>query len=257
MLQTKELTIGYSTGRKQVNIIQENISLQFHPNSLTALLGINGIGKSTLLRTLTGHLHALSGTITLNHKDISSYSPLDLAKEISVVLTEQITNSNLRVLELLQIGRTPHLNWQSKLTKNDYYWIDKAIDLTSISTLIHQPISNLSDGQLQRVLLAKALAQNTPILILDEPSNHLDLNHKVKLYQLLHHLTKEENKTILFSSHDIELALQFADEALVLQEKRYTKNTIEALVSNGVFDNFFQDDLLQFDRKNKRFTLTP
>lgn len=255
MLQIKELTIGYSTGRGRAKVIQQNMTFELTPNSLTTLLGINGIGKSTLLRTLTAHQPPLSGSITLHQRELASYHPRELAQEISVVLTETIPVSNLRVSELLQISRTPHVNWQAKLTKEDQYWIDKAIDLTAISSLVHQPLRNLSDGQLQRVLIAKALAQNTPILILDEPSNHLDLHHKVKLYQLLRDLTKEENKTILFSSHDIELALHFADEALVLQPGSYTKNTVEAVISNGVFDNFFQEDCLQFDRQNKRFTL--
>ncbi|MBB1150281.1 ABC transporter ATP-binding protein [Myroides sp. NP-2] len=255
MLHTKALTIGYSTGRRQTKVIQESLTFELTPNSLTTLLGINGIGKSTLLRTLIGHQPPLSGGITLGDKPLTSYSAHELAKEISVVLTEPIPQLNLRVIELLQISRTPHVNWQAKLTKEDQYWIDKAVDLTSIASLVHQPLMNLSDGQLQRVLIAKALAQNTPLLILDEPSSHLDLNHKVKLYQLLHHLTREENKTILFSSHDIELALHFADEALVLQADGYTKNTIDALIANGVFDRFFQEDYLRFDRQNKRFTL--
>jgi len=110
---------------------------------------------------------------------------------------------------------------------------------------------------LQRVLVARALAQNTPIILLDEPASHLDLHHKVKLYQLLQRLTTEENKTILFSSHDIELALQFADEAIVLQENTYKQNTIEALVSDGIFNDFFPTDTLRFDSINKRFTLVP
>jgi len=255
MLQIKELTIGYPTGRKQVKVIQKNMTLDLTPHSLTTVLGVNGIGKSTLLRTLTGHQPPLSGSITLHQRELASYPPHELAKEISVVHTEPIPLSNLRVSEMLQISRTPHVNWQAKLTKEDQYWIDKAIDLTTISSFVHHPLTSLSDGQLQLVLIARALAQNTPILILDEPSSHLDLNHKVRLYQLLRDLTREENKTILFSSHDIELALHFADEALVLQSSSYTKNTVEAVISNGVFDDFFQEDYLQFDRQNKRFIL--
>ncbi len=257
MLQTKELAIGYPLGKKQINIIQEQVTLCLQAQTLTTLLGINGIGKSTLIRTLCGHLKPLSGSILLKGKPLSLYSPPALAKEISVVLTSGLPASNLRVKELLQISRTPHINWSSNLTKEDFYHIDKAIDLTSIASIVDLPIQNLSDGQLQRVLIARALAQHTPILILDEPSSHLDLHHKVKIYQLLQHLTREEKKTILFSSHDIELALQFANEGIVLQQGAYTQNTIENLVSNGVFDRFFPDDVLQFDRQNKRFILAP
>ncbi|WP_413513813.1 ABC transporter ATP-binding protein [Myroides odoratus] len=255
MLQTKDLTIGYQRGRKQTHVIQKNLNLQLNPHTLTTLLGINGIGKSTLIRTLSGHLKPLSGGISLNNKEFTTYDTQALSKELSVVLTDAIPQSNLTVLEVLQISRTPYLNWKSTLTNADNYWIDKAIDLTSIAPFVQQSLLSLSDGQLQRVLIARALAQNTPLIILDEPSSHLDLNHKVKLYQLLQYLTQKENKTILFSSHDIELALQFADEAIVLQEDFYTQNTIENLISNGVFDHFFSDNVLQFDRLNKRFTL--
>jgi len=256
MLQTKDLTIGYSEGKKQLLPIQHAINLTLTPQTLTSLLGVNGIGKSTLLRTLTGQLRPLQGTISLHNRDITSYSASELAREISVVFTEPIPYSTLTVLEVLHISRTPYLNWASTCTVEDNYWIDKAIDLTSIAAFVQAPLANLSDGQLQRVYIARALAQNTPLIILDEPASHLDLNHKVKLYQLLQYLTQKEKKTILFSSHDIELALQFADEALVLQQHTYTQNTIENLVSNGVFDYFFQDDVLQFDRQTKRFILS-
>lgn len=255
MLKTKDLTIGYPTDKSATNIIQKNLNLELRPQSFTALLGINGIGKSTLIRTLIGQQKAVSGTIELKNKNLLQYPTTDLAKEISIVLTTAIPLPHLTVLEVLKISRTPYTNWKSTLTTEDNYWIEKAIHLTAIETLTNQPLTNLSDGQLQRVLVARALAQNTPIILLDEPASHLDLHHKVKLYQLLQRLTKEENKTILFSSHDIELALQFADQAIVLQENGYKQNTIEALVSNGIFDHFFPDTTLQFDRLTKRFTL--
>ncbi|WP_158962558.1 ABC transporter ATP-binding protein [Myroides fluvii] len=255
MLQTKGLTIGYPLEKKQVRSIQKDINLQIKPQALTALLGINGIGKSTLLRTLIGQLRPIHGTITLHEKDLTTYHPSELAKEISVVLTDPIPYSNLSVLEVLKIGRIPYVNWTSSYTAEDAYWIEKAIDLTALAPFLQQPLMRLSDGQRQAVFIARALVQNTPLIILDEPASHLDLNHKVKLYQLLQHLTQKENKTILFSSHDIELALQFADEGIVCQTQGYTQNTIENLISNGVFDHFFQDDILQFDRQTKRFTL--
>jgi len=257
MLKTKDLTIGYQTGKSKIKPIQQNLNLELKPQSFTALLGMNGIGKSTLIRTLTGQQNALNGRIELNDQNITSYTTTALAKEISIVLTTALPLTNLTVLELLKISRTPYINWASTLTKQDDYWIEKAIHLTAIETLTNQPLTNLSDGQLQRVLVARALAQNTPIILLDEPASHLDLHHKVKLYQLLQRLTTEENKTILFSSHDIELALQFADEAIVLQENTYKQNTIEALVSDGIFNDFFPTDTLRFDSINKRFTLVP
>lgn len=255
ILQTADLSIGYRTNKAPEKIIQNNINIQLKRGVLTALLGINGIGKSTLLRALYSGKHILHGKVLLENKNISEYSQSELAKHISIVLTEKIPYSDLSVSELLKIGRTPYTNWKTHLTSEDWFWIDKAIVLTHIQNLINNKISQLSDGQLQRVLIARAIVQNTPVIILDEPTNHLDLHHKVVLFKLLKKLTEEENKAILFSSHDMDLSLQLSDEIIVLKPNFNGQGSTEFLISQGVFDHFFDDSNLHFDRNQKRFVV--
>ncbi|MDM1527683.1 ATP-binding cassette domain-containing protein, partial [Myroides odoratimimus] len=169
---------------------------------------------------------------------------------------EKIPVSDLTVHELIQIGRTPYLNSYSTLSEEDSAQVDRAILLTEITELADRHINQLSDGQLQRVLIARAIAQDTPIIILDEPSNHLDLHHKVALFKLLQRLAHEENKAILFSCHDMDLAIAFSDDIIVLKKDYNTQNKTDSLISQGVFDNFFEDENLTFNREQKRFILS-
>lgn len=255
ILQTNNLTIGYKHSKNGFVTVQKNVNIRLEKGKLISLVGINGIGKSTLLRTLSANQKSINGQIVLKDKNLQEYTNSDLAKIISVVLTERIPLSDLTVQELIQIGRTPYLNHYSKLTEEDIYWVNQAIDLTGITDLKEKKIDQLSDGQLQRVLIARALAQNTPIIILDEPTNHLDLHHKVALFKLLKDLAHKQNKAILFSCHDMDLAIQLSDEIIVLKQDYTTQGKTEALIETGVFDNFFEDENLVFDRPQKRFIL--
>lgn len=253
ILKTTDLAIGYQTNKATEKIIQEKVNIQLKIGTLTALLGINGIGKSTLLKALYSGNHILKGNVLLEEKSISKYSTQERAKYISIVLTEKIPYSNLSVKELLKIGRTPYTNWSTHLTSEDWFWIDKAITLTNIEDLISYKVSQLSDGQLQRILIARAIAQNTPVIILDEPTNHLDLNHKVSLFKLLKKLAEEEDKAILFSSHDMDLSLQLSDEIIVLKSNFNIQGKSDTLIKKGIFDCFFNDNNLFFDRDQRRF----
>jgi len=213
ILQTQHLRIGYSS-KAQTKVIASDVSIHLNQGKLIGLVGANGIGKSTLLRTLTGIQKSLSGTVLLNEKPIDSFEPLALAQQISVVLTEKLPPSNLTVYELIALGRQPYTNWLGKLAEEDKIQIENAISLTEIGHLIHQKYYEISDGQLQKVLIARALAQDTPLIVLDEPATHLDLLHKVSLFKLLKKLTVETQKCIMFSTHDIDLAIQLSDEMI-------------------------------------------
>lgn len=255
ILKTNNLTIGYKHTKKGTTAVQTNVNIRLEKGKLISLVGINGIGKSTLLRTLCGNQKPIEGEVILHDKSLADYSNSELSKIISVVLTERIPLSDLSVRELIQIGRTPYLNHYSSLSKEDLHWVEKAIALTEINDLTDKKIDQLSDGQLQRVLIARALAQNTPIIILDEPTNHLDLHHKVALFKLLQKLAYEEDKAILFSSHDMDLAIQLSDEIIVLKKDFNVQDKTDFLIEKGVFDNFFEDDNLVFNRPQKRFML--
>jgi iron complex transport system ATP-binding protein len=254
ILQTQNLSIGYTT-KATTKTVASEVSIQLEQGKLIGLVGANGIGKSTLLRTLTGIQKPLSGTVLLNEKSIESFEPLVLAQQVSVVLTEKLPPSNLTVYELIALGRQPYTNWLGKLSNEDKTQIDKAIELTEIKHLIHQKHYEISDGQLQKVLIARALAQDTPLIVLDEPTTHLDLMHKVSLFKLLKKLTKETQKCILFSTHDIDLAIQLSDEMIVMDGQTVIQDQPCNLISQGVFSSLFQNEHIQFDATKGKFVI--
>ncbi len=254
ILQTQKLSIGY-TSKATTKTVASDVAVQLEPGKLIGLVGANGIGKSTLLRTITGIQKPLSGTVLLNEKAIDTFEPLDLAQQISVVLTEKLPPSNLTVYELIALGRQPYTNWLGKLTDEDKIQIEKAIALTEIYHLIHQKHYEISDGQLQKVLIARALAQDTPLIVLDEPTTHLDLLHKVSLFKLLKKLTDETQKCILFSTHDIDLAIQLSDEMIVMNGQTVIQDQPCNLISKGVFSSLFKNEHIQFDDSKGKFVI--
>ena len=254
VLSTSNLSIGYQS-KKEKNIIAENLNLTFEQGKLISLVGGNGIGKSTLLRTLTGIQKPLSGTVLLNNKNISSYQSIDLAQNLSLVLTEKLPPSNLSVFELIALGRQPYTNWLGKLSAEDLDKINEAISLTHTEHLIDNKNYEISDGQLQIVLIARAIAQDTAVIILDEPTTHLDLHHKVSVFKLLKKLSQETNKSILFSTHDIDLAIQVSDEMIVMTESSVEQDQPCNLITKGVFNSLFKDSSITFDGEKGKFVI--
>ncbi len=252
ILKAEKLSIGY-THKKQNDCIASAIDLTLKKGKLIALIGANGIGKSTLIRTITGIQKPLSGAVFLNTKNLSQIEPLALAREISLVLTEKLPPSNLTVYELVALGRQPYTNWIGKLSPVDVEKINEAIERTQIRHLISKKHYEISDGQLQIVMIARALAQDTPLIILDEPTTHLDLLHKVSLFKLLKKLTQETQKCILFSTHDIDMAIQMSDEMLVMTPEKCVQNKPSELISKGIFDTLFSDENLSFDTEKGKF----
>ena len=255
ILKAKQLSIGYKTNKKET-IIASNINFELQKGKLIGLVGANGIGKSTLLRTLTKVQPALSGSIILNNNTLHSITNLDLAKQLSVVLTEPIISKNLSVYELIALGRQPYTNWIGNLTPNDKTQIKTSIDLVNIKHLKHKKCFELSDGQLQNVMIARALAQDTDLIILDEPTTHLDMYHKAYILKLLKKLTLETGKTILFSSHEIDLAIQLCDKMLVMTKDRLVLDEPCNLISKGIFELLFPKDLILFNKKSRSFKIT-
>ncbi|MFZ4105998.1 ABC transporter ATP-binding protein [Flavobacterium sp.] len=255
ILTSTNLSIGYKSKLKD-NVIAKNINLKLEAGKLIALIGENGIGKSTLLRTLSGLKKPLAGDIYLNNKNLKEYSPVDLAQNLSLVLTEKLPTSNLTVFELIALGRQPYTNWIGKLNPKDLEKVNEAITLTQIEHLSDKKYYEISDGQFQNVLIARALAQDTPLIILDEPSTHLDLFHKVSLFKLLKKLAAESNKCILFSTHDIDLAIQLSNEIIVMTEDFLVQDQPCNLISKGVFDTLFKDENIKFDSEKGRFMIS-
>jgi len=254
ILKTSNLNIGYKSKKESVTIAQ-NLNLNFGSGKLIALIGANGIGKSTLLRTITGIQQPLSGSVFLNDKNIDTYKPLDLAQNLSLVLTEKLPPSNLTVFELAALGRQPYTNWIGTLTETDIEKVQESMQLTQIEHLATKKHYEISDGQLQKVLIARALAQDTPLIILDEPTTHLDLLHKVSLFKLLKKLTQETQKCILFSTHDIDLAIQLSDEMIIMTPETVVQDEPCHLISNGSFATLFKDEHIVFDAEKGKFTV--
>lgn len=242
MLSIQNLNVGYST-EKKTNVLFENLNLAIHAHELVCFMGPNGVGKSTLIRTLAGLQESLNA-IPAEQLDAKP-------DNIAVVLTDKITAVNMSVKELISYGRYPYLNWDLNLKKEDNDLIAKAIELTRTQNLIGKKLYELSDGQMQMVMIARALAQDTPILLLDEPTAHLDLNNRVEIMNLLRHLARNEGKAILVSTHELDLALQTADLIwLAGRNKNIITGMPEDLVLSGVFDQIFQ--FKGFDLKTGR-----
>ena len=252
ILTTSNLSVGYSS-KKEIKTIATHINLNLKKGELIALIGANGIGKSTLLRTLIGIQPPLSGNIILNGININEYDSISFAQNLSIVLTEKLPPSNLTVFEIIALGRQPYTNWLGNLSDNDISKINEAMELTQITSLAEKKHYEISDGQLQNVLVARALAQDTPLIILDEPTTHLDLLHKVSLFKLLKKLAKETNKCILFSTHDIDMAIQISDEMIIMTDENVVQDQPCNFISKGNFETLFKNEHIAFDSEKGKF----
>ena len=203
----EQLSVGY----KGFSPVVTGINVEIKSGELTCLIGSNGIGKSTLLKTLTGFLPKLGGRLLLDGRDIDLLSQHERAKYISIVLTYKTDVQNLSVAEMVGMGRMPYTGFWGKLNADDRKIVAEAINMVGINHLKDRMVQTLSDGERQKVMIAKALAQQTPIILLDEPTSFLDFPSKVEMLQLLHRLAKETDKVVFLSTHDLELALRIAD----------------------------------------------
>jgi iron complex transport system ATP-binding protein len=252
ILETENLSIGYKS-KKDKTIVASNINIKLNSGELIGLVGANGIGKSTLLRTLSNVQSKLSGSLHLNKKLLEAYSSLDLAKTMSLVLTESIASKNLSVFEIVALGRQPYTNWVVKLSENDMIIINRSLNETDLEKIKHKKCYELSDGQFQKVMIARALAQDTDLIILDEPTTHLDMYHKAYILKLLQKLAKNNNKTILFSSHEIDLAIQLCDTMIVMSQNEVVSGAPCNLIESGIFNNLFPKNMISFDETTGSF----
>lgn len=223
---------------------------------MVCLIGPNGSGKSTLLRTLAGLQQPLSGKSVINGVDIQKISNKERALLISLVLTDRIDIENATVKSIVAMGRHPHTNWWGSVNKETETQVQKAILMVHLENKADKLISELSDGEKQRVMIAKAFVQDTPIIILDEPTAHLDLPNRVEIMLLLHKLAHETGKTVIISTHELDMALQAADRVwLLTAEKGIEVGVPEDLVLNGRFNEAFRSDNYVFNPTNGNFSM--
>nr|WP_315090047.1 ABC transporter ATP-binding protein [uncultured Prevotella sp.] len=223
VISLSQLSVGYTLSHPVIS----DINLELRSGQLACLIGENGIGKSTLLKTLTGFLPKLKGSLLLGNRDIESFSQRELARQVSIVLTQKPDVQNLTIEEIIGLGRSPYTGFFGRLRAEDRKVVDDAIATMGIEKLRGRMIQTLSDGERQKVMIAKALAQETPIILLDEPTAFLDFPSKAETFQSLQRMAHERDKLILLSTHDLELAVRFADS--LLEVKKGTLQAVSAL----------------------------
>tara|TARA_R110001583_G_scaffold109799_2_gene258626 strand:+ start:7196 stop:8026 length:831 start_codon:yes stop_codon:yes gene_type:complete len=255
IIKVSNLAIGYRS-KKQITTVASNLNIELKAGKLVCLLGKNGIGKSTLLRTLTKVQPSLNGEIFINNLKLETLTTNELAKTLSLVLTERLPDSSLTVFELVALGRQPFTNWIGYLTNEDLEIISLAFEKTNTKHLMNANCYELSDGQLQKVLIARALAQNTPIIVLDEPTAHLDLHHTANTFSLLKNLAAQFHKTIIISTHEANLALQLADELWLMSPSRFVSGKTEELIEKNELEQLFESKLINFNKTLKQFTIS-
>lgn len=250
MIKAENLSIGYRDSRSGDNMSYGNLSFELKKGEFTTLLGTNGAGKSTLIKTLCGVIKPLSGKVMLNGRPLSSFTPSELSNHIAVVLTERIPDGGLTVYEIVSMGRYPYTGFFGGLTPYDKEIVEDSMRAIGVEGMRNKPMAHLSDGERQKVMIAKSLAQESEVIILDEPTAFLDVRSKIEIVVLLRRLATEQGKTFLMSSHDIELALQYSDNLWVMNACRdgMRCGTTESVVlSNGLeplvggSQNFFFD----------------
>jgi iron complex transport system ATP-binding protein len=250
IIESENLALGYKQNR-QTNTVCTHVNLHAAEGELIALVGRNGSGKSTLLNTLAGLNHSLSGNLALFEKNIEQQSLASRSKWISYVSTEMVKVPNLSVFELVSLGRFPYTNWVGNLTQADKDIVVRSIQQVGLETLANRSLTQLSDGERQRAMIARTLAQDTRIILLDEPTAFLDLPNRFEIINLLLDLARNQKKTIIFSTHDLSVALHHADKMWVIADSTLYEGAPEDLVLNGVFDALFPETGLVFD--NQRY----
>ena len=250
-----DLSTGYYN-KKNTSVITRHINASLYSRELNCLLEPNGAGKSTLLKTLTAFLPPLKGEILIQNKELKSYSEADLAKVIGVVLTERLHINNMSVDELVGMGRSPYTGFWGHMSAYDKQVVDESIALVGIEGLRGRMMQRLSDGERQKVMIAKALAQETPVIFLDEPTAFLDYPSKVEIMQLLQRLSREKEKTVFLSTHDLELALQIADKVWLLDKPNgVTIGSPEDLALRGEMTKYFHREGVTFDIESGLFKI--
>jgi iron complex transport system ATP-binding protein len=252
MIVTTELTIGYRQGN-QTKTVQADLNLHAKRGTFVALIGPNGCGKSTLLRTIGGLLPPLSGTITIDDSNLESLSLKERATCFSLVLTEAVQVKYMSVFQLVSMGRHPYTTYYGQLTVSDKCLVKQALEAVHMIEFADRPFLELSDGERQRVMIAKALAQQTPVILLDEPTTYLDLPNRIETMMLLKQLTMTSGKTILVSTHEIDLAIRLADQIWLLNKTGKAETGMPTeLIKRGVIQSTFASESFGFEPETGR-----
>lgn len=253
-LQTKALSTGYRDRKRGERIISRDLNVSIAPGELVMFMGPNGSGKSTLMHTIAGLLPPISGEVFIEGENVAKQSISQLAKMLSLVLTERITSSTMTVEDVVSIGRYPHIGYLGKLSEYDHKLVAEAIEQCNLRGMEQRTLSELSDGERQRTMIARALAQQTPLILLDEPTAHLDLPSRLDVILMLRRLAHNMKRSILISTHELDLALSWADTIWLLDRKgRLSMGAPEDLVLAGHIEQTFGNEWLGYDSEAGEF----
>ncbi|KQT42788.1 hypothetical protein ASG47_17855 [Devosia sp. Leaf420] len=255
LLEARDLAVGYGRRRDKRTVLT-GLNLTVQPSEMVCLLGPNGVGKSTLMRTLARALRPLSGTVAIAGSDTARMSPAELARHVGVVLTERINIGAMPAFRLVELGRYPHVNWAGQLGEADREIVREAIVSVGAAHLAHRDISELSDGERQRFMIARALAQKPSVLLLDEPSAFLDVSGRVEMVAMLRHLARDQNIAVILSSHDLDLSLRTADTIWLIDGKRHLHiGAPEDLLADDTFAAVFSGPNVTFSVTDRSFRI--
>ncbi len=249
-----DLSTGYRRGGACLNL-SHGICAQLRRGELTCLIGANGAGKSTLLRTLAGLQPLMGGKIELSGRCLDSYSARELATKVSVVLTDEVQEQNLTAFELVATGRMPYTGYWGSLSSSDRKMVNEMLELVNMSGFADRRLSSLSDGERQKLMIARALAQDTDVVLLDEPIAFLDFPSKIAMMRTLDSVARTAGKSILMSIHDLEIALQIACRLWVLHDGDFIEGEPRALAAEGKVDFLFAGKGIVFDRHTLQYSL--
>jgi iron complex transport system ATP-binding protein len=252
-LQTRNLEIGYPSVKGNMTFTRSSITLSARKGEIIALIGPNGIGKSTLLQTLAGLKKKISGDILLGNRPADSFSAKELSQILSYVSTDKVQAPLMSVAELVAYGRFPYTGWLGSLRADDCEKVAESMKKVGISHLAGKMINEISDGERQRAMIARALAQDTPVVILDEPTAFLDIRNTHTIFHLLHSLAKEDQKTVILSTHDLNIALREMDKLWIMLESETLEGAPEDAVLQGWLNHLFQDDQVGFNAEKGEF----
>ena len=244
------LALGYGD-----RILFENGELGFGWGEFTALIGRNGTGKSTLLRTIAGLTRPLAGEVVVDGRRLADMTAREIASQISFVSTEEVRITNLKVADVVGLGRAPYTNWIGSLGREDRDKVRESLELVGMTGFAHKAMDTLSDGERQRVMIARALAQDTSIILLDEPTAYLDLPNRYEICLLLRELAHKQGKSIIFSTHDLSIALELCDTLALIEGGRFFYGTAATLTSGGEIQRLFEGTQLRFDRETNAVKL--
>lgn len=248
-------SIGYKGKTHSVNVVKSEISVYALKGELVALIGGNGVGKSTLLKTIAGFQPPIGGDILIRGEQINAYREKELALIMSFVSTEIIRVPNLSVFDLVSLGRYPYTNWFGKLSDEDRHIVEEAIKSVGLQGYENRMVNCISDGERQKAMIARTLAQDTDVIILDEPTAFLDLSNKYEIVHILHQLASEKGKTILFSTHDLTTAIAESDRMWLMLNDSVEQGAPEDLILNGDFTSLFHNEHLFFDQEKGDFRI--